>query len=75
MVTELRIINNEKNIFTDEHYIVPLYQRGYAWEEEHIVQLIDDIMDVPMDGQFTIQIKVAAIKHSVYIKLIVLFYR
>ncbi len=54
MVTELRIINNEKNIFTDEHYIVPLYQRGYAWEEEHIVQLIDDIMDVPMDGQYYI---------------------
>lgn len=54
MVTELRIINNEKNIFTDEHYIVPLYQRGYAWEEKHIVQLIDDIMDVPMDGQYYI---------------------
>lgn len=54
MVTELSILTNEKNIFTDEHYIVPLYQRGYAWEEKHIVQLIDDILDVPTDGQYYI---------------------
>ena len=54
MVTGLHIINNETNIFTDEHYIVPLYQRGYAWEEKHIVQLIDDIMDIPTEGQYYI---------------------
>ena len=54
MVTELSILTNEKNIFTDEHYIVPLYQRGYAWEEKHIVQLIDDIMDIPSEGQYYI---------------------
>ena len=54
MVTELSILTNEKNIFTDEHYIVPLYQRGYAWEEKHIVQLIDDILDVSTDGQYYI---------------------
>ena len=54
MVTGLHIINNETNIFTDEHYIVPLYQRGYAWEEKHIVQLIDDIMDIPSEGQYYI---------------------
>ena len=54
MVTELSILTNEKNIFTDEHYIVPLYQRGYAWEEKHIVQLIDDIMDIPTEGQYYI---------------------
>lgn len=54
MVTELNIINNERNIFSDEHYIVPLYQRGYAWEEKHIVQLIDDVMDVSSDGLYYI---------------------
>lgn len=54
MVTGMRIITNEKNIFTNEQYIVPLYQRGYAWEEKHIVQLIDDIMDVPNDSQYYI---------------------
>ena len=54
MVTGIHIITNEKNIFTNEHYIVPLYQRGYAWEEKHIVQLIDDIMDVPNDSQYYI---------------------
>lgn len=54
MVTGIHIITNEKNIFTNEHYIVPLYQRGYAWEEKHIVQLIDDIIDVPNDSQYYI---------------------
>ena len=49
MVTELNIITDKTNIFSDVRYIVPLYQRGYAWEEKHIVQLIDDIMDIPSD--------------------------
>ena len=54
MVSELHIIENETNIFSNEHYIVPLYQRGYAWEEKHIVQLLEDIMDVSTDGHYYI---------------------
>lgn len=54
MVKEIQIINVEKNIFSNNRYIVPLYQRGYAWEEKHIVQLIDDVMDIPSDGQYYI---------------------
>lgn len=54
MVTELHVISDQKNIFSDERYIIPLYQRGYAWEEKHIVQLIDDIMDISDDGQYYI---------------------
>lgn len=54
MVTELYIIGEGKNIFSSEHYIIPLYQRGYAWEETHIVQLIDDVMDIPDDAQYYI---------------------
>ena len=54
MVTELQIISDKKNIFSNERYIIPLYQRGYAWEEKHIVQLIDDVMDISDDGQYYI---------------------
>lgn len=54
MVTELHIINKDTNIFTCERYFVPLYQRGYAWEDKHINQLIDDIMDIPPTGQYFI---------------------
>lgn len=33
-------------IFTDEDvYIIPLYQRSYAWEREQIEKLIEDIAD------------------------------
>lgn len=31
-----------------------MYQRGYAWEEKHIVQLVDDVMDISDDGQYYI---------------------
>ena len=41
-LTELNI----KRLFTNEvEYIIPIYQRNYAWEEKQIVQLIDDIND------------------------------
>lgn len=53
-VTSLKIIKKDSNIFSNVQYTIPLYQRGYAWEEKHIVQLIDDIMDVPDNGQYYI---------------------
>lgn len=56
-VSELLIIDekNSRNIFSDARYFVPLYQRGYAWEDTHINQLIDDIMDLPSgDGKYFI---------------------
>lgn len=31
------------NIFTNISYVVPIYQRNYAWAEMHIEQLIEDI--------------------------------
>lgn len=30
-------------LFMDVKYEIPIYQRNYAWEEDHIQQLIDDI--------------------------------
>lgn len=54
MVKEIHILNSETNIFSSDRYIVPLYQRGFAWEEKHIVQLIDDVMDIPSGDQYYI---------------------
>ena len=54
-VTELRVIGEEKNIFdTDIEYIIPLYQRAYAWEDKQLVQLIEDIQDVAEDANYYI---------------------
>lgn len=38
---------SEKTIFSDTSisYVIPLYQRAFAWEDKEIVQLIDDIND------------------------------
>ncbi len=45
--TPLQLIESEgKNIFNGEDsYIIPIYQRAFAWEKEEIEQLIDDIAD------------------------------
>lgn len=54
-VTELRIIEPEKNIFdTEIEYTIPLYQRAYAWEEKQLIQLIEDIADIPDDTTYYI---------------------
>ena len=31
------------NIFRGTEYIVPIYQRNYAWESDEIEQLLEDI--------------------------------
>lgn len=46
MIKELYILD-KKNIFDREDiYVIPRYQRSYAWEDKEILQLIDDINDV-----------------------------
>ena len=48
MIQELRILENDNVALFDDkgaRYVIPLYQRAYAWEDEEIVQLIDDIND------------------------------
>lgn len=55
LVTELHIIGENGNIFdTDMEYIIPLYQRAYAWEDKQLVQLIEDINDVAEDSNYYI---------------------
>jgi len=36
-------------LLTEDHYRVPAYQRNYAWGEEEIRQLIDDLLDAATD--------------------------
>lgn len=42
MVNDLKIIP-VSDIFANINYLVPIYQRNYAWSEPQIVQLIEDI--------------------------------
>lgn len=41
----LKIVDDEKTIFSDCKYFIPLYQRAFAWTENEIHQLISDISD------------------------------
>lgn len=51
MIQEINIIKDDKTIFDEGcKYIIPLYQRAYAWETVHIKQLIEDIIDIN-DGE------------------------
>lgn len=45
MIQELRILDDETLFDKEVHYVIPRYQRAYAWEDKEIVQLIDDIND------------------------------
>ena len=46
-VTELTILNQNSTIFdTELDYVIPLYQRAFAWEDKQLTQLIEDIDDV-----------------------------
>lgn len=48
-ITEFSVYDPSANktIFSDTSisYVIPLYQRAFAWEDKEIVQLIDDISD------------------------------
>ena len=45
-IKALQIVNSDdKTIFEGDNYIIPLYQRAFAWSDKEITQLIDDIYD------------------------------
>lgn len=49
-VIELKIFDGEKTLFEQgDNYVIPRYQRAYAWEEKEIIQLIDDINDIDIN--------------------------
>lgn len=51
LIKELRILDGECHTLfdSDAQYIVPLYQRAYAWGEKEIVQLIHDVYYMEQD--------------------------
>ena len=66
LIKELRIIGDKRNIFaSDIQYVIPLYQRGYAWTEKQIEQLIEDVRDINPAGNYYIgSLIVSAIDRS-----------
>lgn len=55
MVTQINVLGNGTNIFdTDKEYIIPLYQRAYAWEDKQLIQLVEDIDDVSEEANYYI---------------------
>ena len=45
MIQELRILDDTTLFDKGARYVIPRYQRAYAWEDKEIVQLIEDIND------------------------------
>ena len=54
MIEELRILDDVTLFDTEVHYVIPRYQRAYAWEDKEIVQLIDDINDIDKSDDYYI---------------------
>lgn len=56
LVTELRVIGTDSNIFdTDMNYVIPLYQRAYAWEDKQLIQLVEDTgKEIVMDQEIVL---------------------
>lgn len=44
-------LNIESLLNGDDHYVIPVYQRNYAWQEAEITQMIQDVFDYIPEGQ------------------------
>lgn len=52
-ITPLSILDDSnKTIFDKDKYIIPLYQRTFAWSDKEIYQLIEDINDCIADRYY-----------------------
>ncbi|SHI90343.1 Protein of unknown function [Hymenobacter daecheongensis DSM 21074] len=38
-----------RDLFGSGHYVIPLYQRNYAWTEQEVLQLIQDVADYALN--------------------------
>lgn len=67
LINELSILSKKKSIFNDTtiQYVIPLYQRAFAWKEKEISQLIEDIKDFSEDNYYIGSIIVSKI-HNKY---------
>lgn len=51
-ITTITIAVRGANIFSKDKYIIPLYQRAFAWKDKEIEQMIDDIMNFETDNYY-----------------------
>ena len=52
-IKKIKIISGSgTNIFTEDKYIIPLYQRAFAWEYAEIAQMIEDIEYFEADNYY-----------------------
>ena len=51
-IKTLTIANGGMNVFSTDKYIIPLYQRAFAWEDKEIEQMIDDILNFETDNYY-----------------------
>ncbi len=67
MITPLHILDdNNKTLFDKAKYIIPLYQRAFAWSDKEICQLIDDIKDFSADHYYLGSLIVNLNKDGIY---------
>ena len=52
-ISSLQILDDSnKTLFDKDKYMIPLYQRAFAWSDKEICQLIDDINDFAADHYY-----------------------
>src|SRR5664279_2394300 len=44
-IEDIKALNLTELLNCEEQYVIPIYQRNYAWEAKEIEQLIQDIID------------------------------
>lgn len=54
MIKELKILDKQTLFDSDARYLIPRYQRAYAWQDDEIIQLIDDINGINNDENYYI---------------------
>lgn len=42
---------NIKNLLSGDSYMIPMYQRNYAWQEDNLKQLVQDVLDSMDSGR------------------------
>ena len=58
--------NSNKTIFDKDKYVIPLYQRAFAWSDKEIDQLIDDINDFAAEHYYLGSLIVNLNKDGIY---------
>lgn len=58
--------DSNKTLFDKDKYIIPLYQRAFAWSDKEICQLIDDIHDLTADYYYLGSLIVNLNKNGIY---------